>query len=156
MEQKLKKTRNCGTGTWSRDQGTKAETRKHFLEQEPEKKNKNYVTRTMKFFCKCAQRHKYCFVFQEVSRLREDNTESRREVERLRDERAGLQGQLMDTQRELGREKEVRREGEEERRMEREVWEREQQAASQLIQDLSREVNHRLYLYYYYKQTNET
>ncbi|XP_023332078.1 rab11 family-interacting protein 4 isoform X2 [Eurytemora carolleeae] len=77
---------------------------------------------------------------QEVSRLREDNTESRREVERLRDERAGLQGQLMDTQRELGREKEVRREGEEERRMEREVWEREQQAASQLIQDLSREV----------------
>ena len=88
--------------------------------------------------------------------MREDNTESRREVERLRDERAGLQGQLMDTQRELGREKEVRREGEEERRMEREVWEREQQAASQLIQDLSREVNHLLYLYYYYKQTNET
>lgn len=88
--------------------------------------------------------------------MREDNTESRREVERLRDERAGLQGQLMDTQRELGREKEVRREREEERRMEREVWEREQQAASQLIQDLSREVNHRLYLYYYYKQTNET
>ena len=86
--------------------------------------------------------------------MREDITESRREVERLRDERAGLQGQLIDTQRELGREKEVRRDGEEERRMEREIWEREQQAANQLIQDLSREVNHRLYLYYH-KQTNE-
>ena len=72
--------------------------------------------------------------------MREDNSEVRRELERLRDERTGLQGHLLDTQRELGREKEVRRGMEEDRRMEREAWEREQQAASQLIQDLSREV----------------
>ena len=78
---------------------------------------------------------------QEAVRLREENGLLRRELDRVREEKAGVEEQLAETGRELGRERELRRREEEERREERDHWTREQLGSTQLIQDLSREVN---------------
>jgi len=77
---------------------------------------------------------------QEVNRLKEENVNLKKELERTKDEKRGLETQMVELQREVSRDKEERRALEEQIREERELWQGEQQANNQHIQELSREI----------------
>lgn len=77
---------------------------------------------------------------QEVNRLKEENVNLKKELERTKDEKRGLETQVVELQREVSRDKEERRALEEQIREERELWQGEQQANNQHIQELSREI----------------
>jgi hypothetical protein len=55
-------------------------------------------------------------------------------------EKGRVEDQVGEAHRELGRERQSRREQEEERRTERDLWERDQIHANHMLQELSREV----------------